>query len=545
MHNALVKERNHLRLLKLRHLRCVPSAFPQNSKPGYWQIKPRRFVAVSAAFIWGTAHSIFHFHYVCAVLIAMFAFGILPLFGIRAKSILLLLVFAIGGFASAQVRQSNQSSKLFLEHDQQVEGTVTSVRHRSDGLHSLRIKPVGTAFPEGSSLFILCKQEINVCIGDTVHVLAKFKVSESKGKCKNNFKNKRSSYYAFCKSVQKIETTTASSALKSSTANDFAALGKPLAENSIQTPFALAGELRTQIVKSQTQRLGEKNGKLLASMIFGNRAVTVDRQTRNNFRKSGLSHILAASGFNLSILAAAVYFVCRHIALTPPITASLSLISMMIFLFFAGPSPSVMRALVMGSILLYFRAASRNAHLPAVLCLTSTVLLVFNPSDIADIGFQLSYASTLGLIINASWLQNELQKRFKLISPGICAAISATTVAQLYVIPLQIFYFKQINPYFLPANLAAAALTPILTIMGFVQSAVFVAEEKFFHLTFFSNTMLQILYCPLELLRGIALIIAALPGSQINTPECPLWLVIIYYAVLAAVSFRQLQLQEG
>ncbi|MBX9572678.1 MAG: ComEC/Rec2 family competence protein [Candidatus Obscuribacterales bacterium] len=301
---------------------------------------------------------------------------------------------------------------------------------------------------------------------------------------------------------------------------------------------------RRRISHFMQANLGAQNGSLLASMVLGNRAIKVDRSTRKAFRRSGLSHVLAASGFNLSILVASVYILCRILCIGAFLRLPVGIATMMLFIIIAGPSPSVERAFLMGTVILLGDTLKRTAHLPATLAFSVMVSLAVNPKDIADIGLQLSYLSTGGLVLCAQKMQRTATRALQTIPTFLIGVLTSCCVAQAFVFPLQVFYFQQLNPYFLLANTLAAPLLPAISIAGFATTSAFILESSVGS-TAVSSVLAGLCYWPVQLFRQLVLAISCFPFAQIETHKPSMEIVCLYFISLyVAVHFSDSPFQS-
>lgn len=143
--------------------------------------------------------------------------------------------------------------------------------------------------------------------------------------------------------------------------------------------------------------LPEPHAGLLAGILFGTRA-SLSRQLTDAFITTGTIHIIALSGQNLSIFTGVL--ATRLATLFSRRLSSVLIIFLLVwFLWFVGPSPSLVRAVIMGSLtLLAVIFGRRNLSLLS-LVLAVSIMLVLNPRWIADLGFQLSVLATLGIIL--------------------------------------------------------------------------------------------------------------------------------------------------
>jgi ComEC/Rec2-related protein len=303
----------------------------------------------------------------------------------------------------------------------------------------------------------------------------------------------------------------------------------PQEATGIETPAVL---WRKSLVAFHRRVLGLADGDLLSSMVLGDRAVNPQKEISDNFRASGLSHILAASGFNLTVVAASIYFVMRLFTGNLWISSSVCLGGMLTYVLVAGPSPSVLRALLMGAILLLSRCLSRTLHMPAALTLSMFLVLLFDPGSAADVGFQLSYFSTAGMILAASHFADLFRTGLKACPRWITDVLAATLVAQSCVLPLQLYYFRQLTTYCLPANVIVSPMVAPLTILGFAGSLLFAVESSLHCSNLLSIGIDRLCYWPLELVRQETATIASLPLARISMGQARLAAVMLYYAVL-------------
>lgn len=232
---------------------------------------------------------------------------------------------------------------------------------------------------------------------------------------------------------------------------------------------------RRFIVESHCRVLGDSKGRLLSSIVIGDRAVELDKSVRDQFRAVGLSHLLAASGFNLSILVGCVYFLCRSIVKSRYINCGFGCLATLFFVCLAGSSPSVVRAAIMCLLLLAARAFFASVCVLATLASTLILALLVDPLSIADVGLQMSYAATASIICGArplgEYFRLPLWKNIRNLSDG-CADLAAVIIlAQSGVLPLQLSCFWVLGLLFLPANLLVDPIIAPITICGFISSA--------------------------------------------------------------------------
>lgn len=212
-----------------------------------------------------------------------------------------------------------------------------------------------------------------------------------------------------------------------------------------------------------TAQLSTSSKELLIAIIGGDSNV-LDNDLRNSFSLSGLAHILALSGLHVGIIVmiASALFLPLHLFCNGNLKIAAVIISIWLFAFISGLSPSVIRASIMGSIYLLGKMLYRRTSALNSLAVAATIILIFAPESIFQVGFQLSFAAVLSIIVFAERLNpfNRQQRLAFLFG----SYISVTTCAMLGTAMLSAIYFHSFPIYFLLANCAASLLiTPIVT----------------------------------------------------------------------------------
>jgi len=231
-------------------------------------------------------------------------------------------------------------------------------------------------------------------------------------------------------------------------------------------------DTRSRVISVHHRYIGGVEGDLLSAMVLGDRAVSLDPGLKDRFRDAGLSHLLAASGFNLTIVVAMTWWIGQCIVRIPLAANALCFLSMLMFVCLAGPSPSVMRAALMCSLVLAGRCLFRSPGVTSSLAVALLITLSLDPSSIIDVGLQLSYLATFGIVCGAQALSAWMTPAKPVAAvKWFVEAVAVVLVAQLSILPLQLTYFFQVGLLFLPANLLVVLAVPMATALGFVSSA--------------------------------------------------------------------------
>jgi len=214
--------------------------------------------------------------------------------------------------------------------------------------------------------------------------------------------------------------------------------------------------------------LHAREAALLRGMVLGqDEAIGAD--TREDFQRSGLAHLLAVSGQNVMLLCLLVLAVgaATGLPLRSRLVAAVLLVALYVPL--AGGGPSIQRAGVMGIAGLVAALAGRPASRWYALGLAAAVTLALNPLASGDPGWQLSFAAVAGLLASAPSLRGALARRRV---PGLVAEAAAITIAATVATgPLMALHFEQVSLASLPANLLAAAVVAPVMWLGMLGIA--------------------------------------------------------------------------
>ncbi len=290
--------------------------------------------------------------------------------------------------------------------------------------------------------------------------------------------------------------------------------------------------LRDHIDRSVRGVLPEPHGALLSAILVGKRS-SLPGDLRNDFLASGLIHVVAISGFNITLVALAV----RRMAgwLIGRYSVLLAMLALPLYAALAGGEPSVVRATLMGELILFAWLLGRDTDALTALAVAALAIVLVDPSALADVGFQLSFAGTLGLVVIAPGLSEWLTGRARL--PRLAAEpLAVTATASLMVTPIIAHTFERLQLAAIPANLLALA-APVWIMVTGAPVAVWAAAGWPF-----GEVIAWTAWVPLEYLIQAARLAAELPGASIPIPGFSLGHAAAIYsaiALLIALGGRQ------
>ncbi|NUT37197.1 MAG: DUF4131 domain-containing protein, partial [Hamadaea sp.] len=229
-----------------------------------------------------------------------------------------------------------------------------------------------------------------------------------------------------------------------------------------------AGGLRAGLRRA-CEGLEPKRGGLLPGLVVGDTSRLPD-EVADDFVTTGMSHLTAVSGSNVAIIVGCLLVLLRRTRAGPGLSAALCVVGVIGFVVLARPSPSVLRAAVMGGLALVALAGGRTrAALPA-LCGTVAVLVVADPELSGDAGFTLSVCATAGLLLLAPRWRDALRDRG--MPAGAAEALAIPAAAQVACGPVVAGLSGEVSLVAVPANLVATAAVAPATVLGVVAALV-------------------------------------------------------------------------
>jgi competence protein ComEC len=274
--------------------------------------------------------------------------------------------------------------------------------------------------------------------------------------------------------------------------------------------------VRRWAVATLRARLPESSAALQAGLLLGERSALTP-ETDEAFRRAGVYHVLAVSGFNVALLASSVFFSLSLLGMPRRATAVVAGLVLLGFAVVVGAQPSVLRATVMGLLLLASVLIERESQVMNALALAALILLAWRPGDLWEPGFQLSYAATAGIIYLAPPLSAWLKERGWADWPA--TAVSVSVGAQAAVTPIMLAHFNQLSLVGIAANLLVVPLAGGATTLGMLALLVELASGAAATLLF------NALWVLLLALRASVWLAAAVPAAMIHLPA-PGWLAV-------------------
>ncbi len=282
---------------------------------------------------------------------------------------------------------------------------------------------------------------------------------------------------------------------------------------------------RDDIIKTHSLYLKSPYLDILGGVVFGDDAIAPPDYIRTSFIHSGLLHILAASGMNVGFISAFLFFFMIRLNVPFRLMLTSGILVTILYCLMTGLGASVIRAGLMLIFIYVGKLFDRDAHSVALLSFVGMLMLIYNPAYINDVSFQLSFIVTLGIILTGEAVFKYVKNVPMWLSSGIFLPI----IAQIWVIPIQMFYFNTISLYSVFANILSMPVLAVISFGGFLSSVLSlitpVAKFTCMVFDFVLNPCLHILVY-------ISDFFAKLPYSLFYTTHPSVIQILLYYVIL-------------
>ena len=289
--------------------------------------------------------------------------------------------------------------------------------------------------------------------------------------------------------------------------------------------LALAFVIRQKVSDTFYSVLPRNEAGLLIGIVFGIRS-SMEKELTDAFRSTGVLHVVAASGTNVTmvgeiLLLSLIPFVKRRIAVL------FTVAGIFFYALIAGLAPSILRAAIMASFAYGAVLFGRQNYSLLALLFAAFLMIIFQPNVIFDVGFQLSFMATIGILFIKPFFDRvKFGQKFFIFDD-----FSTTTSAQITTLPIMVFVFSTYSLIGLVVNPLVLWTIPILMILGGL-AAVFSLV-----LPILSIPFLYISYPLLVYFEQVTLFFAQY-SFPFQLENMPLTLILGYYCILLGVMLH-------
>ncbi len=211
----------------------------------------------------------------------------------------------------------------------------------------------------------------------------------------------------------------------------------------------------------------EPFSSLIAGILIGERT-SIPEDLQQAFKQTGLTHIVAISGYNINLVANFVIKLFLFLYISLHSSFWIAVVFIVLFTIFTGAGSSVVRACIMGIIILYSRKNRRLSYMKNIILLVVILMVLFNPNVLLyDISFQLSISAVIGLVYFYDFFENKflwVTEKF-LLRESIVSSLSASILTY----PIILYNFHQISLVGPVSNLLVLPFIPILMLLSFIS----------------------------------------------------------------------------
>lgn len=267
--------------------------------------------------------------------------------------------------------------------------------------------------------------------------------------------------------------------------------------------------------------LSPTHSALMQGMLFGSYGM-IAKEITSAFQITSLVHILSVSGFHVSLVLGALLLVLNLFKVPRRVQAPLCTVMIFFYAAMTGMGPAVLRASIMGLMVLWARHVGRERDWPTAMALAGAVVLFIWPYGLWEPGFQLSFAVTWGILYFVPRIvQNTAGGH-----PWLLAALAVPVVAEITALPLVAYHFNMVSLVGVVANVLTG---PIITAAMLLSGLSVPLGLLYLPLAALINISTGML---LDVMLWIVNILANLPRSVVYVASPPKAAVMLFYVLL-------------
>lgn len=302
-----------------------------------------------------------------------------------------------------------------------------------------------------------------------------------------------------------------------------------IATKKLNIIFQYANKVSLKCKEKIETIFAQEEASILKGLLLGDTG-EIQEEIRENFQVASISHVLAISGMHISYMILGLQLLLKN-RMGKKNTKIVTIFILIFYAFITGFSPSIVRAVVMGVITLGGELAARKSDVWNSIAISLLGILFYNPFLILNVGLQLSYLGTIGIILfqptilkifEVKQSRKKLNRKLEIVQKGK-EMIAVSLSAQIMILPILLEHFNVTGIYFLVTNLLVSFVIGTIIILGFFCSI----------LSFIFIPIAKLLVMPLSI--GLAFLnligrFSQLPFSKIYIPT-PSWITISLYFI--------------
>lgn len=291
--------------------------------------------------------------------------------------------------------------------------------------------------------------------------------------------------------------------------------------------LAWLGRWQQQAKLSAIENMPTEVAAVYNGVLFGG-STNIPKYIQNQFKQTGIVHILSVSGTHISLVAATVLWLCRVFGAPRRAGAFAGIIVAWLYVFLAGFVPAAVRSALMASFALMAIVLNDENNIKRSLWLAALIILLHNPLNLDNVGFLLSLSATFGIVYFFGGIADFLSK---FLPRKIAQAVAFTIAAQAGMLPFAACFFNGISVIALAANILVTPVIDIVLIIGLLSAIIPWLLIK--------EALLVLATQGMKFAIIVNAWLATLPGGRIYFPVMSWWQVSSYYALLLFGTVKQ------
>lgn len=353
----------------------------------------------------------------------------------------------------------------------------------------------------------------------------------------------------------------------------------------------LINKINQKIVNNSNEILEGEEVSILTGILIGNKD-NLSKDVQESFRNSNLSHMLAVSGAHVTYVILGITIILKKSKINKRISKIITIVLLILFIYLTGGTPSVTRACIMAIYIIFASLIYKKPNILASISISLLIILIINPYKILDVGMQLSYGGTLGIILLTKMLEENMKNKIekvkqKKINQGeikqkeikyevsqieakekevnskeakekeinrietkevivkkqfvsktinkliisIKEMMIVSISANLIIFPIVAYHYNTISLTFFISNILAGPILGLIIILGFITIFIsFISVQ-------ISKIPAIILSIFIQLLIQIANFSSSLPFSKICVKTPNIFTIILYYTILTITIY--------
>jgi len=297
-------------------------------------------------------------------------------------------------------------------------------------------------------------------------------------------------------------------------------------------------DLKHAFLARLARMIPEPESSLAGGLDLGAKE-SLGKDLLDKFRIAGLIHMVVLSGYNITIVAIAVMWLLKR-KFSERVSIIAGIITILLFAIMTGGGATVFRASVMAVLGLLAKSSGRENQISRALIVAAFLLILVNPKVLVfDLGFQLSFLATLGLI----YLEPIFRPHFtrlpeKVLGFKFREIASTTLAAQCAVFPLILYTFGNFSLYAFPVNMLVLPIVPITMLFIFLAGLFALVSSFIPPLIILAFPFAWISYALLAYMINLVTVVSELPLANLQFNHVPMIFILAIYAILICLIIK-------